>query len=169
MAYIWTEQRLIDNNKRALIKYTLQGDSTATSNVLLMDASSLKFALNANGYIMSSNTNSKPVYRTYLKRVFGQMSDTPGYSMLQWHINGANTPILTVGSGNFDYDLTALSGDVATIPNIDTANSSGDILYSATGHTGAHGLTLFIELRKESQDYDAGQTADPIAFNKGYK
>lgn len=167
MAYVWTEQRLVDNNKRALIKFTLQGDSTATANVLLMDASSLKFALNTNGYIMTNNTDSKSLYRTTIKRIFGQMSSTSGYSTLQWHINGANTPIATVGAGNFDYDLTALSGDIATISNTDAANSSGDILYSATGHSAVHGLTLFLELRKDSRDYDAGQTADPSAFNKG--
>lgn len=167
MAYVWTEQRLVDNNKRALIKYTLAGDSTATSNATLVDVSTLRFALNTNGYIMTSNVDPKSTYRTYIKRIFGQMSTTPGYSTLQWHINGANTPIATIGAGNFDYDLTALSGDIATIPNTDSANSSGDILYSAAGHTGAHGLTLFVELRKESKDYDSGQTADPTAFNKG--
>lgn len=167
MAYTWTEQKLVDNNKRALIKYTLEGDTTATANVLLLDVSSLRYALNANGYIMSSNTHPKPIYRTTIKRIFGQMSDTTGYGKLQWSIKDANTTIVTLGSGSFDYDLTSLSGDVATIQNPDSANSTGDILYSASGHSGAHSLTLFIELRKDSGDYDAGQTADPIAFNKG--
>lgn len=166
MAYFWTEQRLIDNNKRALIKYTLQGDNTATANVLLMDASSLRFALNANGYIMQSNTHPKSIYKTTVKRIFGQMSNTAGYSRLQWHLNGSNTDIVTIGSGSFDYDFSSM-GDGAVIPNANLTSSTGDILYSATGHTAAHGLTLFLDLRKDGTDFDSGQTADPAAFNKG--
>lgn len=166
MAYVWTEQKLIDSNKRALIKYTLQGDNTSTANSLLMDASMLRFSLNANGYIMQSNTHPKSTYKTTVKRVFGQMSNTAGYSRLQWHINGANTDIVTIGPGSFDYDFTSM-GDGAVIPITDSANASGDILYTGVGHAAAYGLTLFLDLRKDSTDYDAGQTADPFAFNKG--
>jgi hypothetical protein len=31
----------------------------------------------------------------------------------------------------------------------------------------ADAFTLFIDLRKDSRDYDSGQTADPAAFNLG--
>jgi len=162
MANLITEQRLVDNNKRALIKYVATLD-TAAANNMLVDVSTLRFALNANSQIMSSNTHPKGLYRTTVKRVFGT-AKANAYMKLTWQ--GANTAdIVTIGDGNFDYDFQSM-GDGAVIANPD-AISNGDILLTVVTPSSADMLTLFIDLRKDSRDYDAGQTADPVAFNRG--
>jgi hypothetical protein len=57
-------------------------------------------------------------------------------------------------------------GDGAVISNPE-ANATGDILLTAVTPSGADTITLFLDLRKDSRDYDSGQTADPVAFNLG--
>lgn len=156
------EQRLIDSNKRTLLKYVFLSDGTAEANTRLLDASNLKFALNANGYIMQSNTHPKSAYRTTIKRVFGN-AKTNGYIKLQWE-GSANSEILTLNS-SFDYNFEAM-GDGAVIWNNETG-ATGDILFSTVGAAANDSLTLFIDLKKDAADYDQGQTADPAAFNRG--
>lgn len=166
MANIIKEQKIIDNTKRALLKYVILFDGTQDSNTTLVDVSTLAYALNANGYVMSSSTDPKSTYKTTIKRLFGQLSSNIGHIRLQWHINGSNTEILTFGSGSFDYDFQSM-GDGAVIKNTDSANSSGDILYTTKNILNNEVATIFIDLRKDNTDYDAGQTADPVAFNRG--
>jgi hypothetical protein len=162
MANIIKEQRLVDTNKRALIKYVATLD-TATSNNVLVDASQLRFALNANGYIMQSNVHMKSTYRTSIKRIFGN-AKANGHIKLLW--NGSNTAdIVAITDGNFDYYFDSM-GDGAVISNQDPV-SNGNILINVVTPSSADALTLFIDLRKDSRDYDAGQTADPVAFNRG--
>lgn len=161
MANVIKEQKIVDNNKRALIKYVATID-TAAANTLLLDASQLRFALNANGFIMQSNTDPKTVYRTTIKRIFGT-TKANSYIKLTW--SGDNTSdIVAITNGSFDYSFDPM-GDGAVISNPD-ANTNGDILISVVGPSATDALTLFIDLRKDSRDYDAGQTADPVAFNR---
>ena len=161
MANIIKEQKIVDTNKRALMKYVATLD-TAVANNLLVDVSQLRFALNANGYIMQSNTDPKTVYRSTIKRIFGS-AKANGYIKLTW--NGSNTEdIIVITDGNFEYFFDAMP-DGAVITNPD-ANTSGDILISVVSPSATDALTLFIDLRKDSRDYDAGQTADPAAFNR---
>ena len=40
-------------------------------------------------------------------------------------------------------------------------------LLSVITPSSADAATIFIDLRKDNRDYDAGQTADPVAFNRG--
>jgi hypothetical protein len=163
MANVIREQRIVDNNKRALIKYTMALD-TAVANTLLIDASQLRFALNANGYIMTaSNTHIKSNYRTTIKRIFGQ-AKANAYIKLQW--NGAqNSEIITINTGNFDYSFDNM-GDGAVIANPETS-TNGNILITVVTPSTADAMTIFIDLRKDARDYDSGQTADPVAFNLG--
>lgn len=163
MANLITEQRIIDNNKRSLIKYVATLD-TAVANNLLVNVSTLRFALNANSQISSTpDTDQKNLYRTTVKRIFGT-AKANAYMKLTWQ--GANTAdIVTIGDGNFDYDFQSM-GDGAVIANPD-AISNGDILLTVVTPSSADMMTLFIDLRKDSRDYDAGQTADPVAFNIG--
>lgn len=162
MANVIKEQKIIDNNKRALIKYVATLD-TATANTMILDASQLRFALNTSGYIMQSNTNIKPVYRTTIKRIYGS-AKANGHIKVLWQ--GSNTAdIIAITDGNFDYYFDPM-GDGTVIPNPDTA-SNGNILITVVTPSSADVLTLFIDLRKDSRDYDAGQTADPVAFNRG--
>jgi len=44
--------------------------------------------------------------------------------------------------------------------------TTGDILLSINNNKNNDAFTLFIDLRKNNEDFDAGQTADPYAFNK---
>jgi len=162
MANVIKEQKIIDNNKRALIKYVATLD-TATANTMLVDASQLRFALNTNSQVMAANANIRSTYRTTIKRIFGT-AKANAYFKILWQ--GANTAdIITINSGSFDYDFQSM-GDGATISNPDTA-ANGDILLSVITPSGADMLTLFVDLRKDGRDYDSGQTADPVAFNRG--
>ena len=157
MANVIREQKLIDSNKRALVKYVILSDGTQESNTRLLDASSLAFALNATGVI--SQTNLKSNYRTSIKKIKAY-SKTAGSVRLKWE-GDANSEIITFGSASVDFSF---ENDGAVITNPE-ANATGDILISTLGLAAGDTLTLFLDLRKDSLDYDAGQTADPYAFN----
>lgn len=162
MTNVLKEQRIIDNNKRALVKYVFLSGGDAVANATLVDASSLQYALNTRGYIMTSNTDPKSSYRTSIKRIFGD-AKVNNYVTLQW-AGDTNNEIVTISSGQFDYDFQSM-GDGAVIPMND-ANATGDILFTINGNKAGDAVTVFIDLRKNSEDYDAGQTADPYAFNR---
>ena len=157
MANVIKEQRLIDSNKRTLVKYVILSDGTQEANTRLLDASSLAFALNATGVI--SQTNPKSNYRTSIKKIKAY-SKTTGSVRLIWE-GDANSEIITFGSATVDFNF---ENDGAVITNPE-ANATGDILISTLGLTTGDAITLFLDLRKDSLDYDAGQTADPYAFN----
>lgn len=163
------EQRIVDTNRRALVKYICISDGTQFSNTVLLDVSTLSYALNANGYIMQSNTHPRSVYRTNISRIKGSTnigSNSTGYMKLQWH-GTTNSEIIVVSNDSFDYSGEAWGGvGGGTFPNPET-NTNGDILISTVGMKANDNFTLFIEVRKEAADYDQGQTADPYAFNRG--
>jgi hypothetical protein len=163
MANIIREHRIVDNNKRALIKYVLISDGTAESNSRLVDASTLSGALNVNNQIMVSNTHPRTNYRTTIKRIFGQ-SKANGYFTLNWQ-GDSNSAIVIIPDGGFDYNFESL-GDIAVIPNPE-ANATGDILLTSYNNKSGDAFTLFIDIRKNSEDYHAGQFSDPVAFNRG--
>lgn len=160
MANVIREQRLIDSNKRTVVKYVILSDGTNEANTRLLDASNLQFALNANGYIMSSNVHPKANYRSTVKKVkaFGR---TNGSFRLKWE-GDANSEIITFGSS---VDFGAES-DAVAITNPE-ANATGDILLSTANLVFGDTATIFIELHKDNNDYDAGQTARPYDFNRG--
>ena len=160
MANTIREQRIIDSNKRALIKYVILSDGTQESNTRLIDASNLAFALNANGYIMSSNVHPKSNYRTTVRKIKAY-SKTAGSIRLQWE-GDANSEIITFGSASVDMNF---ENDGAVIWNPE-ANATGDILVTTANLVFGDAITIFIDLKKNSEDYDAGQTADPYAFNR---
>lgn len=162
MANLIREQRLIDSNKRTLAKYVLISDGTQNSNTVLLDVSTLNFAMNANNQIMVGGVHPKSTYRTTIKRLFGSVSSNSGIIRIKWH-GDANSEIITAGDGSFDYDFQSM-GDGAVITNPE-ANSFGDILISTTGLAANEVATIFIDVRKDGRDYDSGQTADPYAFN----
>ena len=152
-------QKLIDNNKRALLKYVILADGSATANSNLITFSDLNYAVNSTGQI--SNTNPKPSYSVSVKRVYGH-SNMTGYGVLGWQ-NDANTDIVSFSSGSFDYNLAGTTGDNAVIAS-PAANTKG-LVYTLVKPTSNDAITLFVDIRKDSTSYDAGQTADPVAFN----
>ena len=163
MANLIREQKIIDSNKRALIKYVIVSDGTQNSNTVLVNVSSLAFALNANGYIMQSGVDPKTKYNTTIKRIHGQVAASTAKIKLQWQ-GDSNSEIVTFGSGSFDYDFQSM-GDGATIPNPES-NSNGHILISTFNLAANDLMTIFIDLKKNGSDYDQGQAADPYAFNR---
>jgi hypothetical protein len=159
MANRIVEQKLVDTNKKTVVKYVIVADgSTQESNTRLLDASSLAFALNANGII--SQTDMKSNYRTSIKKVkaFGKLAGT---IRLKWE-GDSNSEIIVFGSGGIDYGA---EGEGVLINNPE-ANATGDILISTVGMGTGDAITMFLELKKDNADYDAGQTADPYAFNR---
>lgn len=163
MATTLTTQTLVDSNKRALIKIVGEGGTDA--NTTLIDVSTLQYALNTSGQIMVAGSNAKSTYRTSIKRIWGQGHMAQGkYVTLKWG-GTSNTAIVTFGDGQFDYNFDA-SSTAGAISNPDSANSTGDIVFSSTAGA-SDAWTLFIDLKKDARDYDAGQTADPAAFNYG--
>lgn len=160
-------QKLIDSNKRALIKVVCLFDGTAQTQIRVVDSANLAFALNTAGYIKTNHANAKSIYRNTVKRIFGQGNFTSGYVTLTWGGTGnANSQIVTLGTGQFDYNFDA-EGLSGSIPIQYQANSTGDITFNTTGLTANDSVTFFLDLKKDARDYDAGQTADPAAFNKG--
>lgn len=164
MANLIREQRVIDTNKRCLDKIILVSDGSNESNTVIVNPATMRFALNANGYIMTGYTHPKSIYRTTIKRIIGSNSGTDTHVKLKWG-GDTNSEIVTFGEGFFNFDFENM-GDGAVISNPE-ANATGNILISTAGFAANDTLTIFIDLRKDSRDYDAGQTADPVAFNKG--
>lgn len=162
MATTLTKQTLVDSNKRALIKIVGEGGTDA--NAALIDVSSLQYALNANGQIMTAGADKKSSYRTTIKRIWGQGHMAQGkYVTLKWA--NTNTAIVTFGDGQFDYTFESESTG-GVIGNPDIANSSGSLVFSSTAGA-SDAWTLFIDLKKDARDFDAGQSRDPAAFNYG--
>lgn len=157
MATTLTTQTLVDSNRSSVIKIVGAGGTDANASLIV--AANLAFATNATGKI--SKVNPKRLNRVAIKRIWGQGQLSTGSVTLKWGGN-SNSSIVTFGNGPFDYNFQ--QGSPGTIEIPDTANSTGDIVFSSTaGATDT--WTLFIELKKDGRDYDQGQTADPTAFN----
>ena len=169
MANLIREHRIVDNNRRALLKYICISDGTQLSNTTLVDVSTLAFSLNANGYIMQSDTDQKSIYRTAISKIKGSTSIGPnatGYMKLQWH-GDSNSEIIVVSNDSFEFVGEPIGGvGGGSFPNPE-ASSNGDILISTYGMKANDVFTLLVEVRKDGRDYDQGQTADPVAFNRG--
>jgi len=163
MANLITEQKIIDSTKRSLLKYVIISDGTQDANTLLVDASSLGFSLNANGYIMTGGVHPKSNYRTTVKRILCNLSTPGAHIRLKWH-GDSNSDIVTCSSGTTDYNFTGTI-DSSTLSNPET-NATGDILITTKGFDANTVATIIIDLKKDNRDYDAGQTADPYAFNR---
>ena len=160
MATTLTTQKLVDSNRRTLIKVVGSGGGT---NDVLIDAAKLAYSLNANSQILGTGTDRKSSYGLSIKRISGQAQIASNKIVtLQW-ADDTNSPIVTIGTGHFDYnfDREGMSGSIHMLPN---ANATGNILITSTASTN-DAWTILIELKKDGHDYDQGQTADPAAFN----
>jgi hypothetical protein len=166
MANLIRNQNLVDTNKRTLVKKVFISDgSTNEANTVFIDPGSFAFSMNANNKILGTGTDRKSTYRTTIKRIVGESVSNNGIVKLQWHGN-ANSEIILFGkTGRFQYEFEAM-GDGAVISNPE-ANSTGNVLITTTGFISGEGFTAFIDFRKDARDYDSGQTADPVAFNRG--
>lgn len=156
-----TRQTLVDTNRHSVIKVVGVGGGDANASLIV--AANLAYAINATGAI--STSNPKRLNRIAIKRIWGhgQMGVANSVS-LRWGGN-SNTSIVTFGAGQFDYNFDSGSTQ-GTIEIPDQANCTGDIVFTST--IGANeSWTLFIDLKKDGRDYDQGQVADPLAFNRG--
>lgn len=161
MATTLTKQTLVDSNRHAVIKIVGVGGGDA--NASLVVAANLAYAINATGVV--SQTNPKRLNRVAIKRIWGNGQLSNGSITLKWGGN-ANSSIVTFGNGPFDYNFDSGSTP-GTIEIPDSANCTGDIVFSSTAGGGSDTWTLFIDLKKDGRDYDQGQTRDPAAFNAG--
>ena len=157
-------QKIVDTNRRLYVKMTGEFDGTGQeTSVIKVDASSLNLALNSNGYIMTSNTDPLSTYRVTPFRIVYHVSMASGHVKLYFDSSdGSDGTIVNLGNGWGDMGL---EGAIFTSPL--TANSNGDILLTTFGAAANDSYTIILDCRKDSRDYDAGQTADPAAFNKG--
>lgn len=171
MAIYHQEQRLVDDTTRAVIKLTGRFDSQGPhDNVVAIDVSTLAYAKNTNGGVMSGNTDIKPWYRTAVRYVKGTHNIANGFISLMYQGTGgvaqSDIAVLTYGYTNFD--LTE-SYKGALITNKNTAGSTnGDILMTIKGATGNSSYCILVELRKDAQDYDFGANADPYGLRGGF-
>jgi hypothetical protein len=162
MANLIRTQYVQDTNKRLLAKVVIISDGSQQANTTLIDASTLRFAMNANSYIMTANADPKSVYRTTIKRIFATSKAT-GTIRLQWQ-GDANSEIIAFGgSTTFDLNFENM-GDTAVLTNPE-ANATGDILITTTALAAGDVATIILDIKKDGRDYDQGQTADPYAFN----
>jgi hypothetical protein len=164
MANKLIEERMVDSNKRALLKYVYVSDGTAEANTLLIDTSTLAFSMNANNQIMASNTHAKGAYRVSVKRIAGAARVNSAIS-LSWR-SSTNTEFATIQTGSFDYSLGGAGTGGGLMINPMAAGANGDILITVRTPLAGDTFTMFVELVKNPADYDQGQTADPIAFNR---
>lgn len=165
MANVIQEQKLVDSNKHTVVKYVGTVD-TNTANAPLLVAANLAYALTSNSVsllTLGDTGNAKTNYRTTIKRIWGQgQLKSKGYITLSWG-SVSNTNIVTFGDGQFDYNFDS-EGLTSSIGAPSTATSNGNILVTTTGVTAGDAFTLFIDLKKDSRDFSAGQHRDPLAF-----
>lgn len=152
-------QKLVDQNKKVLVKMTgtFDGASGQETSVIKVDVSSLAFALNTSGKIMTANTNPKSTYRVYPTKIIYSVGINSGYVRLHYDDAGDGTLGVLRSSGDIDTEALSLSNPQAT--------SNGDICLSTMGAVANDSYTVIMDMRKEATDYDQGQTAEPQPFN----
>jgi hypothetical protein len=147
----FTLQKLSDSNKKVFIKLTgTFTDSNNEINASRIQANTLNGALDINNDILVSTGTAKPFYDLSIFRIvyFGNITTRLFY--------GSNDIIYLTNSGEYN-----LNGGEVRINNmsdigIQTINASANSAY-----------TLFLEIHKNNDNYDAGQYSDPAAFNFG--
>jgi hypothetical protein len=174
MANIYTTQRLVDTQDKAVIKLTARFFDGGDEDQLRIDVSDLAYALNANGYIMTGGTHPKPIYRTFVTAIIYDVNIASGYLTMQWQgaegDSTTNTDMYVVHSGQHSVLLDDMRY-VGVLKNptelTDSANTTGDIIFKTVGAVANDSYSVIIALKKNAEDYDKGQTADPTAFNRG--
>jgi hypothetical protein len=158
--------RIVDSTRRLVLK--MHGDANEAS-ILKVDPATLAFALNANSVIISAGADRRPQYRMALKKVYYdvQSGDSRGY--VRVHTDGganiANTLFTVSGTGTLSFrsddgDSLAISTDQLGL------STTGNIFLTAVGFSGNAFYTIVADFKKDNRDFDAGQTADPKAFNR---
>jgi len=152
-----TVQKLVDSNKRAVIKMSgIFDGSGQETGVIKVVASSLAFALNANSQIMSSNTHPRSIYNLAVNKINYNVGSAGGHVKLAFdNSTGLDGTIAVLrGAGFLDEE-----GVVIVNPN-SSPNSNGDIVLTTLGMVANDSYTIILDLRKAADSYDRGQTAD---------
>jgi hypothetical protein len=168
----YNKQILKDTTKDTIVKFTgiidagttIAQDPANTSVIVKF----LSGALDANGNLLAANT-ARGVYKTSVKKIVYSVScAAPGVVQVNYRGNTANQVIANLGPGadkiDFEPDNCVIAYDVAA-NGINTANC-GDLFLSSNAVT-AGAFTVIVHLRKDNNDFSAGQFADPVAFNQG--
>lgn len=166
MANITSFQKLVDTNRKAVIKITnrFDGASGQDSGRLVIDSSNLAFALNTTGGLKTGGTNALPRYRVDVVKAYGSVS--PGGQVLVQYdntvaANQQNSIVAIFNQGFSNYDE---EGHVMNNPHFGTSNGNIIVTTLGIGANGSYDITL--ELRKDAMHFGAGQHADPAAFNR---
>lgn len=156
------QTNIIDNSKRAVIKYVYLSDGTNQANTIILDAATLARSLNANSQILGSGTDRRSKYDYTIKEIYG-IARLGGYIKLGFQEDG-NTDIVVISSGQFKFGEEAW-GDALQIQST-AANATGNLVMTIVGAAANDSMTLFIDITKNPQDYDVGVLRDPVAFNQ---
>ena len=154
MAAEYNIQKLVDTNRRAVIKFTCNftsANSADLTNLVFIRANTLSGAFANLTY-----------YDLAVKEIFYSVKSAGnGRISLSWA--GANTtnniPMLTLAGGAH----VEFTGNFSPLVN-NAPNPNGDILLQFKNMVEGDSATVIIDVRKNVQYYDAGQTADPDAF-----
>lgn len=174
MAHTYTINTVTDTTKRSVIQLmgTFDDAVQETPNTKIL-AANLFGALDTNGRIAAGNANAvyRSTYHLAVREIKFAIS-SPGAVQLYWRSSGtaANVPFATLtGTGSFSFEQDKsyfpISGPVA--------NQTGDIGVQTFGFGANSTYMISLDIHKGpvgaqvGRDYDAGQTADPIAFNAG--
>ena len=155
-----TISKIIDSQRKLVIKLTGDG---AEGRTIKVDAGGLNFALNTNNQILGTGTDRKAQYRLHLKSVRYDVAGG-GYVVITGDGDAANA-LITMSTGNeFDFNE---GGEPYTLNVCQVANATGNVYLQTVGTV--NGYTVIMDFRKNGQDFDQGQTADPMAFNSGIR
>jgi len=166
MANLYTYQILRDTTEKTVIKLTANFDGTGQeSNNARIQANTLYGALATNGFQVANTqggaaNTTLPFYNLSITRIgYNIASQQKGYVELYW-TGSTSVPIINMDlSGEYSEDQGMVS-----IPN-NAVSPTGDIGIATIGLGANCAYTLFIELRKDNQQYQRGQFNDPGAFN----
>lgn len=150
--------KLVDSTRRLVVKLDSNG---AETNALKIDAGSLNYALNANGYILGTGSDRLASYGLELQKAFFSVNNA---GLVTLYTNGdalfSNTILNLSYTGTFAFEEggNAMKINCASL----VANTTGNIYLTSTT-----AYSLVLDFRKIPFGYDQGQTADPTAFNRG--
>lgn len=163
MSNTFTYQKIIDTNKKSVIKLTGMFDGSGQeANTKRIQANTLFGALDANNNLLITGNTAKTYYELSLFKCWFDIN-TSGYIQLYW-TGDTNTPLLNL-SGCGEYNLN--SGQPSIKNNNSSANTTGDIGITSVGMIANNSYTIILELHKNSSYYNYGQLTEPSVFNYG--
>ncbi len=161
----YRKQTIKDTNREAVIKLTgiidggtLPPADAANTTIIV---SGLYGALDTNNAVAPlANSVYRGFYNTQIKKInYSVATDAlNGTVTLNWKGANSNTLIASLqGQGTLDFEQM---GGLINFNADGKTGNSGDIFVSSNGVVGG-GYTFIVHLKKDNNDYSAGQDRDP--------